>query len=247
MHYVIRSGFAQLLLTAALALNSAFAASAPKAYIGNFADSTVSVIDTNANKVIATIPVEQGPHGMAISNDGRTVYVTGDGSSSLSIIDTTTDRVAKTVEVGKTPNGVALTPDGRLLLVTIYAEDRLAFLDTATLAVVGSVGVPKPHTASISPDGRLVYVTSQEPGHFALTIVDVAARAVVRSVPLEKTPRDAEFSYDGKKFYFTEAGVSAVEVLDPASDKIVAEMPTGVSPHYVGYPRGSAFGVVVVQ
>jgi YVTN family beta-propeller protein len=36
-------------------------------------------------------------------------------------------------------------------------------------------------------------------------------------------------------------------VLDPASNKIVAEIPTGVSPHFVNYPRGSAFGIVVVQ
>src|SRR6516225_4138672 len=142
MFLVIRSGLAPVLFTAALALNSELGAAAPKAYVGNFADNTVSVIDTAGNKVTATIPVAQGPHGMAISGDGRTVYVTGDGSSSLSIIDTATDRVVKTVEVGKAPNGVALTPDGKLLLVTIYAEDRLAFLDTATNTIVGSVGVP---------------------------------------------------------------------------------------------------------
>src|SRR6516162_5626579 len=129
MSFFIRSGFDRLLLAVALALNFGFAAAAPKAYIGNFADNTVSVLDTATNKVIATIPTEPGPHGMAISQDGRTVYVSGDGSSSLSVIDTATDRVVQTVQVGKTPNGVALTPDGRLLLVTIYAEDRVTFLD----------------------------------------------------------------------------------------------------------------------
>jgi len=36
-------------------------------------------------------------------------------------------------------------------------------------------------------------------------------------------------------------------VLEPASDMIVGEVPTGVSPHFVSYPRGSAFGMVVVQ
>jgi YVTN family beta-propeller protein len=248
MSSIIPARLAWLLLAgAALALTSCIAIAGPKLYVGNFADNTVSVIDTADGKVVATVPVVTGPHGMSISRDGRTVYVTGDGSSSLSIIDTASDRVVKTVEVGKAPNGIALTPDGKLLLVTVYAEDRIAFLDTATQAVVASVGVPKPHTVSISPDGKLVYVTTQEPGHFALTVIDLAARAVVRRVPLEKTPRDAEFSYDGKAFYFTEAGVSAVEVLDPASDKIVAEIPTGVSPHFVSVFRGVPLGMVVVQ
>jgi YVTN family beta-propeller protein len=243
-----RSRLAGLLLAAApLFLASGIAAAAPKAYVGNFADNTVSVLDTGAGKVVATIPVAQGPHGMAITKDGRTVFVSGDGSSLVSVIDTATDKVVKTVEVGKAPNGITLTPDGKLLLVTVYGEDRIAFLDAATQDAVGTVAVPKPHTVSVSPDGKLGYVTSQEPGHFALVVVDLAKRAVVRTLPLAKTPRDAEFGFDGKAFYFTEAGVSAIEVLDPASDKIVAEIPTGVSPHFVGLFRGAPLGLGVVQ
>src|SRR5580704_7931101 len=235
-----RPRLARLLLAAApLVLASGIAVAAPKAYVGNFADNTVSVLDTGAGKIVATIPVAQGPHGMAMTPDGRTVYVAGDGSSAVSVIDTATDKVVKTVEVGKSPNGLTLTPDGKQLLVTVYGEDRIVFLDAATQAAVGTVAVPKPHTVSISPDGKLGYVTSQEPGHFALVVVDLAKRAVLRTLPLEKTPRDAEFGFNGKAFYFTEAGVSAIEVLDPATDKIVAEIPTGMSPHFVNLFHGA--------
>ena len=124
-------------------MQPAFAAPAGKAYVANFKDNTVSVIDTADGKVVATIPVVQGPHGMAITRDGRTVYVAGDGSSSLSVIDTATDKVVKTVEVGKTPNGLALTPDGKnpasdVAVVTTEPRDlklpsgvtmRLAFIE----------------------------------------------------------------------------------------------------------------------
>jgi YVTN family beta-propeller protein len=222
-------------------------AAAAKAYVANFKDNSVSVIDTGAGKVVATVPVSAGPHGMAITKDGRTVYVSGDATSSVDVIDTATDKVVKTIDVGKAPNGVALTPDNRLLLVAVYGEDRIAFIDTSTQTVAGTMAVPKPHTLAISPDGKFAYVTVQEPGHFALTLIDVARKSVVRTLALEKTPRDGEFSYDGKAFYFTQAGVSSVQVLDPANDKIVAQIPTGVSPHFVSRPRGSAFGMVVVQ
>src|SRR5262245_33807676 len=218
-----------------------------KAYVSNFKDNTLSVIDTDVGKVVATVPVAAGPHGMAITQDGRAVYVSGDGSSSLDVIDTATDKVVKTINVGKAPNGIALTPDNKLLLVTVYGENRLAFVDTSTQTVVAAIAVPKPHTVAISPDGKLAYVTAQEPGHLELDLIDLNKRSVVRTLSLEKTPRDGEFGYDGKLFYFTQAGVSSVQVLDPASNKIVAEIPTGVSPHFVNYPRGSAFGIVVVQ
>lgn len=236
-----------LFLGAPAATARAAGAPAAKVYVGNFKDNTVSVIDTAAGKVVATVPVSAGPHGMAITEDGRTVYVSGDAASSIDVIDTATDKVVKTIDVGKTPNGIALTPDNRLLLVTVYGEDRVAFVDTSTQTVTATLAVPKPHTVAVSPDGKLAYVTVQEPGHFALTLIDVPNRSVVRTLALEKTPRDGEFGYDGKAFYFTQAGVSSVQVLDPATDKIAAQIPTGVSPHFVSRPRGSAFGMVVVQ
>jgi YVTN family beta-propeller protein len=225
----------------------ALAAPGAKAYVANFKDNTVSVIDTENRKVIATIPVAAGPHGMAMTRDGATVYVSGDGTSSIDIIDTAVDKVVKTINVGKAPNGIALTPDNKLLLVTVYDENRVVFVDTATRTLTGAVTVPKPHTVSISPDGKFAYVTVQEPSHFALALIDLPTRSVVRTLALDKTPRDGEFSFDGKVFYFTQAGVSSVQVLDPTSDKIVAQIATGVSPHFVGYPPRSEFGMIVVQ
>jgi YVTN family beta-propeller protein len=242
---IISAAFA--LCVAVQMAHAAPALSAPKVYVGNFKDNTVSVIDAGAGKVVATVPVAAGPHGMAITRDGRAVYVSGDGSSSVDVIDTATDKVVKTIDVGKTPNGIALTPDNRLLLVTVYGQDRIAFVDTSSQSVVATAAVPKPHTIAISPNGTIAYVTVQEPGHFGLALIDIASRSVVRTLPLDKTPRDGEFGSDGKMFYFTEAGVNSIQVLDPASDKIVAQIPTGVSPHFVGRPNGMALGMTVVQ
>jgi YVTN family beta-propeller protein len=233
-------------LAVASVATSAFAAG-PKAYVGNFKDNTVSVIDTAAGTVVATVPVAAGPDGIVVTPDGATVYVSGGSASSLSVIDATTDRVAKTIEVGKSPQGLALTPDGRLVLVAVNGEDRVGLVDTASRAVVGTVPVAKPHTIAIRPDGKLAYIASQEPGHFALVIVDLAARSVVSSIRLDKPPRDLEFGHDGKALYFTLAGVNSVQVLDPVSNKIVAQIPTGPSPHITNYFRGTTVGVVVVQ
>ena len=68
------------------------------------------------------------------------------------------------------------------------------------------------------------------------------AKKVLRSVSLDKTPRDLEFGFDGKALYFTQAGVNSVQVLDPATDRIVAQIPTGASPHIAGVYRGAPAG-----
>jgi YVTN family beta-propeller protein len=230
-----------------LAIAASAAAAGPQAYVGNFKDNTVSVIDTGTGTVIATLPVANGPHGMTQTPDGRTVYISGDNSSEVSVIDTATNRVTRTIDVGKTPHGLAMTPDGRTLLVGVYGDDRVAFVDTASNAVVGSVAVAKPHTIAVRPDGQVAYVASQEPGKFALVVVDLAARSVLRTVTLDKPPRDPEFASDGRALYFTLASINAVQVLDPTSDKIIAQIPTGASPHIAALFRGASAGTVVVQ
>ena len=236
-----------LLASLFLATSPGVDAAGPKAYVGNFSDNTVSVVDLAAGAVVATIPVSAGPHGMSVAPDGKTVYIAGDGSSNLDVIDTATDRVRRTIEIGKSPHGLAMTPDGKTLLAAIYGEDKIAFIDVATLASVGSVSVPKPHTIAVRPDGAVAYVASQEPGKFALVVVDLASRKVARSVPLDKPPRDLEFGFDGRALYFTQAGVNSVQVLDPATDRIVAQIPTGASPHIAGVYRGAPAGTAVVQ
>lgn len=233
-------------LAALLVVHPAHAAG-PKAYVGNFKDNTVSVIDTGSQRMIATVPVAAGPDGIAIGRNDRQVFVSGASASSLSVIDTASDRIVDTVEVGKGPQGLALTPDGRWLLVAVNGDDRVAFVDAATHAVAATVPVAKPHTLTVSPDGKKAYVSSQAPGSFALVVLDLASRSVAASVPVEKTPRDLELSPDGKALYVTLAGVSAVQVFDTASNKLLTQIPTGVSPHVAHLFAGAPSGVVVVQ
>src|SRR5262245_20698572 len=198
---LVRSFFCVVVSMAACAAVPGHAAT--KAYVGNFKDNSVSVIDTASGSVVATIPVAAGPHGMTSTPDGRTVYVSGDASSDVTIIDAAADRPVGKIDVGKSPHGLAMTADGKLLLVGVYGDDKIAFVDTATQRVVGTVAVPKPHTIAIRGDGKVAYVASQEPGKFALVVVDIAGRAVARTLPLEKTPRDLEFGHDGRALYFT--------------------------------------------
>lgn len=242
-----RSKLLSALFTAAIALACHRALAGAKVYVGNFKDNTVSVVDAAIARVVATVPVASGPHGMAVTPDGRRIYVSGDNSSNVSVIDTTADRVTQTIDVGKSPHGLALTPDGKTLLVAVNGEDQVVFFDPATARAVGSVSVAKPHTIAVRPDGKVAYVASQDPKGFAIVVVDLATRTAIRTIALDKSPRDLEFGHDGKALYFTEAGVSAVQVLDPASDKIVGEIPTGVSPHYANFFRNTKLGIVVVQ
>ncbi|WP_238947647.1 YncE family protein [Caldimonas brevitalea] len=67
---------------------------------------TVSVVDPVAGKVVATVTTDKGAHGVAMSKDGRYVFVTNIEAGTLSVIDTAVNQVVSTHRVGAGPNGV---------------------------------------------------------------------------------------------------------------------------------------------
>src|SRR5467141_640567 len=180
----LAAGVVAVTLTVWLAGSSA--AAGPKAYVGLFKDDAVAVIDTSQNQVVATIPVPKGPHGLVITPDGRKVYVSSDGASTVSVIDTTADRVGASIDVGANPHGLAVSGDGSRVLVMGWGSNRVLVIDTATDRVIGEVPVAQPHNGTMSRDGRVGWVASQQQGAMALVRLDLTISKEVARVPLDK-------------------------------------------------------------
>jgi YVTN family beta-propeller protein len=125
----------------------------PLAYVTNGSDSTVSVIDTAGNTVVATISVGIGPTGVAITPDGTHAYVTNSVNNTVSVIDTDNNKLVATIPVGNTPLGVAITSNGTqppghddrshqpLAYVTNSVDNTVSVIDTASNKVVATVPV----------------------------------------------------------------------------------------------------------
>src|SRR2546427_866782 len=223
------------------------AAGAPKAYVGLFKDDALAVIDTAQNKVLSTIAVPKGPHGLVVTPDGRKVYVSSDGASTVSVIDTATDRVVASIDVGANPHGLAISGAGSRVLVSGWGSNRALVIDTATDRVIGEVPIAQPHNGTLSRDGRTAWVASQQQGATALVRLNLATWKEVARVPLDKTPRGLELSPDGRRVFFTLAGVNAIQVLDTATNEIVTQIPVGTSPHYTPFTPDGRWALAVIQ
>src|SRR5215472_7314215 len=230
-----------------LGTTSLSAAESPKAYVGLFKDDAVAVIDTSQNKVTGTVSVPKGPHGLVVTPDGRKVYVSGDGASTVSVIDTGSDRVIGSIEVGANPHGLAISGDGRRVLALGWGTNRVLVIDTATDRVITTVPVGQPHNGTLNRDGSIAWVGSQQQGATALVQLDLKAGKETARVALDKTPRGLEMTPDGKRVFFTLAGVDAIQVLDTSSKQIVAQIPVGASPHYAPFTPDGRWALAVVQ
>jgi YVTN family beta-propeller protein len=91
--------------------------------------------------VVATIPVGSLPYGVAVSPDGRKVYVANYLSNSVSVINTATNSVTATLPVGTTPAGVAVTPDSSRVYVANFGSNNVSVIVGATNAVIATIPV----------------------------------------------------------------------------------------------------------
>jgi YVTN family beta-propeller protein len=101
----------------------AVAVSPSAVWASNFHDDTVSRIDPSTRKVVATIPVGQGPDNAAIAADG-TVFVPNVTAGTVSRIDPATNKVIDTITVGAQPFPIAFAFGD--IWVPIYGAGEIA-------------------------------------------------------------------------------------------------------------------------
>jgi YVTN family beta-propeller protein len=206
--------------------------------------NTLTIIDTKTVEVIETYAVGVEPLGMAITPDGKKVYVANAGtgaeteelipSSTVSIVDTEKKEV-KTIEVGNSPTYTVMTPDGQKVYVTHSGTSAAPGHFVSVIDVETDVLLPsafeltaKPSYMTISPDGAVVLVantgTTTEPGN-AITLIDVA-NDVSRSIPTGTMPvgiavvqevDDADrfiSASEGNRIFVANSGDNTVSVIE---------------------------------
>jgi YVTN family beta-propeller protein len=242
-------GFAALLgaLVPVLAFGARPAAAAPFAYVTNWIDNSVWVIDIATNNVVGSpIPVGRLPEGVAVTPDGTKVYVannnlnlngTGTDTDTVSVITTATNTVVATITVGNQPSGVAVTPDGTKVYV-VNQGGTVSVIATASNTVVATVTVgANPSGVAVTPDGTKVYVVNTGyGGSSTVSVIATASNTVVGSpIPVGFFPRGIAITPDGTKVYVTNQSDGTVSVIVTATNNVVGsqitveKLPLGVA------------------
>jgi len=134
-----------------------------RGYTANVHAGTVSVLDLEAKKTLAVIPVSAETQRIAISTDDHWVFTADQTKPQLAVIDTKTDKVAKWIPLEALAYGTGGTLDGKWLLVTLPTLGKVAVVDIRAMKVVRSVDVPKsPQEVLVRPDDQMAYVSCLE-------------------------------------------------------------------------------------
>ena len=129
-------------------------------YTANVGPGTVSVLDLEARKVLAIIPVCPVVQRISLSVDDRWAFTSDQHQPRLAVIDTATNGVRTWVSLPGIGYGTAPTVDGRWLLVALIKINKLGVVDLKSMEMVRSFDVPKaPQEVLVRPDGLEAYVS----------------------------------------------------------------------------------------
>ena len=171
----------------------------------------VAVFDIAAGKVSTTIEMPASPLGIALSTDGKQLYVTcAAPSSSVCIVDIGANKIAATIPAGHTTMAPVPSPDGKTLFVCNRFDNNVAVMDLAQRKTVNCIPVPRePVAAAVTPDGKYLLVANHlhtgrsdvDVVAATVSIIDVAAGKVAKEIALPNGSgllRDIRVSPDGK-------------------------------------------------
>ena len=172
---------------------------ADRAYVSNYDDGTVSVIDTAGNTVVTSISGFSQPYDIAVSPDGSTVWVAEHGTDTVARIQTSDNTVQAHVSVGSDPAGPVVSPNGAKVYVANFVDGTISVVTTADNSVSTLISLTAGvNQIAITSDGATLFVSNTLDA--TVVKVSVAGPSVVGTIPstefdqpygLDLTPDDS--------------------------------------------------------
>lgn len=187
------------------------------AYVANFDDGSISVLDLSLNKEIKRISGFYEPHGVTFNADASKAYIANFGAHRVDIIDTSKHEISKQLSIGdvyqvalKNPSrylseikgiaNVTLTSNGRYGYAADGDSNLVAVIDTEKDSIVKTIPVGEdPWRAYHSPDGKWMLVPNN--GDETLSVIDAQKHKLKSTFPAGGTITGINFVLGGKKAY----------------------------------------------
>jgi YVTN family beta-propeller protein len=227
---LIASGAALLLATALAVALIEVTGGSPG--LGVARANAVALITADANRLVADVPVGEGPTSIAAEEDA--MWVTDAQDGSVARIDPRTRTVVEHISVGSQPSGVAI--GGGAVWVANSLDGTVSRIDPKTNTVVQTIrGIVTP-TAVAAGFGS-VWVTSAD--ERSVRRIDADSGDIVDTIRTGALSRG--ISVGAGSVWVTDESSASVSRIDPASGDVVRTIPVGKGPTEIAFGAGSVW------
>ncbi len=131
-----------------------------RGYTANVGPGTVSVLDLNARKTLAIIPISKTTQRISITPDDSMVFTADQKKPQIAVIDTASNKVKSWIPLPAIGFGTTVSLDGRWLLATMPDANKVAVIDLHTMKVAHVIEVPAaPQEILMQPGNQVAYVS----------------------------------------------------------------------------------------
>jgi YVTN family beta-propeller protein len=163
--------------------------------------------------------------GLALSADGKTLYVVLNQANSVAVIDLTSNQVTGTISVQNAPASIVVS--GEFAYVTNQC---------GRTAQSGDFTVPSAGTAIVADSASAFSVTG------TVSVIDLRTNAVVKNISVGLQPTAILAAANGL-IYVANTNSDSISVIDPAINIVIATQRISVYPNAPlgSFPNGLAF------
>ncbi len=180
------------------------------------------------------------PAGIAVTPDGKRLYVAENLTHKVAVVDLATRQVMTKIAVGEYPYDCEISSDGARVYVSNWGSRTVAVIDPANNQVVNNIPAgDHPNDLELTRDGRVLYVANANSN--TVSVIDTAQMKEIEAIstalhpksPIGSTPNAVALSPDEKTLYIANAdnnNVAVVDVAKRAGSEVEGFIPTGWYP-----------------
>ena len=157
-------------------------------YVSGETAGDLTVIDTKTRETVTRVVHGGGDAmGLALSPDGRTLYLAAGENKQVIKVDTGTHKPTGQIAVPGVIHEATLTLDGKFLYTTLRKANKVVVISTADDKIVTTIPQKAyPDLVVMDPAGRHAFVTNRNAD--LVTVIDISTHKEVRTIPVGKGP-----------------------------------------------------------
>lgn len=205
----------------------------------------ISVIDPKTYRETARIKTAVGPGMVQFLPNNKLAFVVASFTAEVNVIDVASKKVIKRIPVVSPFSPfLQFSPDFKEIWMTHKDIGKVTRIDTSTFEVrqVIDTGLVTNHLGfAKTARGVLAYVSIG--GENVVKVYSTGPKAeLVDTIKVGALPHGVWPSGDGSRMYVGLENGDAVDVIDTASNKVIARVPVGQAPQALLYVPGAATG-----
>lgn len=203
----------------------------PIVYVSN-AGGGITEVDSKNNSVIATAPFANNANSVAVTPDGRQMYVSNRDASFVAVFNTATNVPQNFIPVGNGALdnlGLAVSPDGQLVYVANQVSGTVTVIATATNTVIQTIPTGlQPIWITFSADSSRAYISNQLSG--TISVIATASGSVINTFGSFSCPYYTKLTLDGSELLVSSQCDNTLKVVNLGTNAVINSIPTGPMP-----------------